>query len=98
SFSRAWSSDVCSSDLVPSAKLSLGAEGEPTGAVAAPDAGSVQFTVADANGRTVREFSVSASKAGEVAFAWDGNDHTGQRLPAGRSEERSAGTGTETRP
>ncbi|KAF1698806.1 flagellar hook capping FlgD N-terminal domain-containing protein [Pseudoxanthomonas suwonensis] len=69
--------------LVPSAKLSLGAEGEPTGAVAAPDAGSVQFTVTDANGRTVREFSVPASKAGEVAFAWDGNDHTGQRLPAG---------------
>lgn len=69
--------------LVPSARMVLGETGGAEGAVAAPDAGSVQFTVTDANGRTVHEFSVPATKAGEVAFAWDGTDASGQRLPAG---------------
>ena len=47
------------------------------------DAGEVQFTVTDATGRTVREFSVPAAKGGEVAFSWDGTGASGQRLPAG---------------
>ncbi|ADV27366.1 flagellar hook capping protein [Pseudoxanthomonas suwonensis 11-1] len=69
--------------LVPSTKLALDDSGSAHGAVAAPDAGSVQFTVTDANGRTVREFSVPATRAGEVPFAWDGTDFGGQRLPPG---------------
>ena len=69
--------------LVPSTRMALGETGGTEGAVAAPDAGSVQFTVTDATGRTVHEFSVPAARAGEVAFAWDGTDAGGQRLPAG---------------
>ena len=51
--------------------------------VAAPGAGTVTFTISDANGQKVHEFSVAASKAGEVAFNWDGTDALGDRLPAG---------------
>jgi flagellar basal-body rod modification protein FlgD len=69
--------------LVPSSKLALGEDGGVSGAVAAPGAGNVTFTVTDANGEKVHEFSVAASKAGEVAFAWDGSDAQGNRLPAG---------------
>ncbi|RRN78589.1 flagellar basal body rod modification protein [Pseudoxanthomonas sp. SGD-10] len=69
--------------LVPSAKVALGESGGASGAVAAPDAGTVQFTVTDATGRTVKEFSVPANRAGEVAFAWDGTNHLGERAPAG---------------
>ena len=69
--------------LVPSSKLALGADGGVSGAVAAPAAGNVTFTITDANGSTVHEFSVRADKAGEVAFAWDGSDALGNRLPAG---------------
>ncbi|AKC88002.1 flagellar hook capping FlgD N-terminal domain-containing protein [Pseudoxanthomonas suwonensis] len=86
--------------LVPSAKLALGAEGGASGAVAAPLAGSVTFTITDANGQKVHEFSVPAAKAGEVAFHWDGTDALGERLPAGSygiSADHVAGDGTATR-
>ncbi len=69
--------------LVPSTRMALGESGGTEGAVAVPDAGSVQFTVTDATGRTVREFTVPAARAGEVPFAWDGTDASGQRLPPG---------------
>jgi flagellar basal-body rod modification protein FlgD len=69
--------------LVPSAKMSLGAEGTVSGVVAAPDAGSVTFEVTDANGQSVRKFTVKADKAGEVSFEWDGKNDAGERLPAG---------------
>ena len=70
--------------LLPSAKVALGDDGNPaTGIVAAPAAGTVTFEITDANGQPVRQFSVPAAAAGEVAFAWDGLDASGQRLPAG---------------
>ncbi|WP_028917090.1 flagellar hook capping FlgD N-terminal domain-containing protein [Pseudoxanthomonas sp. J35] len=69
--------------LVPSAKVALGQDGGASGAVAAPNAGTVVFQVTDASGRTVREFSVAAERSGEVAFAWDGTDAAGERLPPG---------------
>jgi flagellar basal-body rod modification protein FlgD len=69
--------------LVPSAKMSLGAEGSINGVVAAPDSGTVTFDVTDANGQSVRKFTVQAEKAGEVSFEWDGKDADGKRLPAG---------------
>ena len=69
--------------LVPSAKMSLGAEGGVNGVVAAPDSGTVTFDVTDANGQSVRKFTVQAEKAGEVSFEWDGKDADGKRLPAG---------------
>lgn len=69
--------------LIPSAKMTLGAEGTVNGVVAAPDAGSVTFEVTDANGQSVRKFTVKADAAGEVAFEWDGKNESGERLPAG---------------
>ena len=86
--------------LVRSGRSALEGTGGSDGAVAARDAGSVQFTVTDANGRTVREFSVAASRAGEVPFAWDGTDAAGNRLPAGSYgiSARHTGTDGSTRP
>ncbi|MDI9240846.1 flagellar hook capping FlgD N-terminal domain-containing protein [Lysobacter sp. LF1] len=69
--------------LVPSAKMSLGSEGSISGVVAAPDAGTVTFDITDANGQSVRKLTVSADKAGEAAFEWDGKDEAGNRLPSG---------------
>lgn len=69
--------------LVPSAKMALESEGSVNGVVAAPDAGSITFDITDANGQKVRQITVQADKAGEVAFEWDGKDDAGNRLPAG---------------
>jgi len=69
--------------LVPSAKMSLGSEGNVNGVVAAPDAGTVTFDITDVNGQSVRKITVQAEKAGEVAFEWDGKDANGNRLAAG---------------
>ncbi|WP_369975212.1 flagellar hook capping FlgD N-terminal domain-containing protein [Xanthomonas bundabergensis] len=69
--------------LVPSATLPLDSEGGASGVVAAPSAGIVNLTVSDANGNAVKQISVSASKAGEVNFSWDGTNSAGARMPAG---------------
>lgn len=69
--------------LVPSAKMALPAEGSVNGVVAAPGEGSITFDITDANGQKVRQITVKADKAGEVAFEWDGKDADGKRLPAG---------------
>ena len=69
--------------LVPSAKLALGEEGGANGVVAAPGSGVVDFEITDGNGQVVRRLSIPAEKSGEVAFAWDGADAAGNRLPAG---------------
>ena len=85
--------------LVPSSKLPLGEDGAVSGAVAAPAAGSVAFTISDANGQPVYEFSVPASKAGEVNFSWDGTNADGTRLAPGNysvSASHTAGDGTKT--
>jgi len=80
--------------LVPSAKMSLGSEGNVNGVVAAPDAGTVTFDITDANGQSVRKITVQAEKAGEVAFEWDGKDASGNRLAAGTyGVTASIGTG-----
>lgn len=91
SFSSALSSDqilrgatlVGHTVLVPSAKLALAESGETSGVVAAPSAGTVQFQITDANGQKVRQISVTAERAGETAFSWDGTDDNGERLAAG---------------
>ncbi len=69
--------------LVPSAKLSLGAEGNASGAVAAPGAGTITLDITDANGQSVRKITLNADKQGEVTFEWDGKDAAGNRLAAG---------------
>ena len=69
--------------LVPSAKLSLGADGNASGAVAAPGPGKITLDITDANGQSVRKITLDAAKEGEVSFEWDGKDAAGNRLPAG---------------
>ncbi len=69
--------------LVPSGKLDLGAEGDTTGTVAAPGAGQITLDITNANGTRIRQMTVPAKAAGEVAFQWDGTDGAGKRLPAG---------------
>jgi flagellar basal-body rod modification protein FlgD len=70
--------------LVPSATMPLGTTGGVDGVVAAPGAGIVNLTVSDANGNAIKQISVSASKAGEVNFNWDGTDVNGIRQAAGK--------------
>ena len=69
--------------LVPSDGLSLEAEGDAGGIVAAPGPGTVTFEITDGNGQVVRQLSVPTEAGGEVAFAWDGEDASGERLPPG---------------
>lgn len=69
--------------LLPASKVALPADGEASGVVAAPAPGLVTFEVTDANGLPVRQFTVPATAAGEVPFAWDGTNAAGQRLPEG---------------
>lgn len=69
--------------LVPSATLALDEVGGAGGIVAAPGPGTVTFEVADANGNVVRQVSVTAAAAGEVALDWDGLHASGDRLQAG---------------
>ncbi|UYB50468.1 flagellar hook assembly protein FlgD [Xanthomonas sp. AM6] len=70
--------------LVPSETMPLGTEGGVNGVIAAPGAGIVNLTVSDANGNAIKQISVSASKAGEVNFSWDGTDANGIRQAAGK--------------
>ncbi len=69
--------------LVPSAKFTLGDEGETGGTVAAPGAGTITVDITDANGSKVTQLSVPADASGEVNFQWDGTDANGKRMPAG---------------
>ncbi|CAD7381285.1 MULTISPECIES: flagellar hook assembly protein FlgD [Xanthomonas] len=70
--------------LVPSAQLAIDATNSAKGVVAATSAGTVNFEITDANGAFVKQLSVPASAAGEVAFAWDGTDANGNRMAAGK--------------
>lgn len=70
--------------LVPSSQLALPEEGSASGLVAASGAGTVAFTITDANGNTVKQITSTATEAGQVAFEWDGTDESGNRLEAGK--------------
>ncbi|WAT13611.1 flagellar hook capping FlgD N-terminal domain-containing protein [Xanthomonas fragariae] len=70
--------------LVPSAQVAIDATGSANGVVAATSTGTVNFEITDANGTFVKQLSVPASAAGEVAFAWDGTDANGNRMVAGK--------------
>ena len=69
--------------LVPSKELALAASGEATGLVMAPSPGTVSYEIKDASGVVVRTVTVEAEAKGEQAFAWDGLNTAGQRLPPG---------------
>lgn len=69
--------------LVPSKELALAASGEATGLVMAPSPGTISYEIKDASGVVVRTVTVEAEAKGEQAFAWDGLNTAGQRLPPG---------------
>ena len=46
--------------------------------------GSVKIDIMDSNGRLVREIEMGEKAAGRHDFSWDGNDSSGDRLPAGQ--------------
>jgi hypothetical protein len=52
-------------------------------AIDLPRAGDAELRVVDAAGRRVRRLSSGARSAGRHDIAWDGNDESGRRAPAG---------------
>ncbi len=63
----------------------LPADGELTGAVSVP--GSVEqikISIYNASGERVRELQLGSREIGQAAFAWDGADERGRRVPEGR--------------
>ncbi|KRG78906.1 flagellar basal body rod modification protein [Stenotrophomonas ginsengisoli] len=71
--------------LVPSNQWALDSDGTgASGLVAAPQAGSLEVTITDANGDVVRTLNSQTSSAGELAFNWDGNNDQGQVMAAGK--------------
>lgn len=71
--------------LVPSSQWALDSDGKgASGLVAAPQAGSLEVTITNANGDVVRTLNSQTSSAGELAFNWDGNNDQGQAMAAGK--------------
>lgn len=69
--------------LVPSAQVALAASGGASGLVMAPSPGKIGLEITDASGVVVRKIEVDAAAKGEAAFAWDGLNDKGERMPAG---------------
>lgn len=58
--------------------------GKPVaGRVTAAGPGTINLQVKDSAGNVVRSFTTEATAAGDVDFAWDGNDDSGKALPSG---------------
>ena len=71
--------------LVPSNQWALDSDGTgASGLIAAPQAGSLEVTITNANGDVVRTLNSQTSSAGELAFNWDGNNDQGQAMAAGK--------------
>lgn len=69
----------------PQGKAELVDGGAVSGVISVPDgASSVQLNVYDAQGLNVYTEQLGRQEPGEVAVRWNGNDQTGQRMPAGR--------------
>lgn len=69
--------------LIPSEKLALAASGDTTGVVMAPSPGTISVEITDASGVVVKKIEIDAEAKGEAAFAWDGLNAKGERMPAG---------------
>lgn len=69
--------------LAASSKLSLGADGRASGAIAVPQAGWLTMDVIDASGQSVRKLDLGQQPAGVTDFDWDGLDADGQHVAAG---------------
>ncbi len=69
--------------LVPSGKFTLETAGAAEGSVVAPSAGQVTVDITDATGVKIKQVTVPATAAGEVAFQWDGTGPDGKRMPPG---------------
>jgi flagellar basal-body rod modification protein FlgD len=48
------------------------------------DANSVQVSIVDSSGQTVRTLNLDKQSAGDKTFDWDGRDVTGRRVPNGK--------------
>lgn len=70
--------------LVPSEVVALDGTGNANGVIAASGPGTLTVEMRDASGRVVSTVSKTATAAGELGFAWDGSDASGNRLPAGK--------------
>lgn len=69
--------------LIPSEKLALAASGNTTGVVMAPSPGTTRVEITDASGVVVKKIELNVEAKGEAAFAWDGLNAKGERMPAG---------------
>lgn len=69
--------------LIPSEKLALAASGDTTGVVMAPSPGTISVEITDASGVVVKKIEIDAEAKSEAAFAWDGLNAKGERMPAG---------------
>ncbi len=77
--------------LTAGAKAPLDSTNPVVGAVDAPEGtSSIDVTVRDASGATVRRFSVAA-ETGMTSFKWDGLTSQGSRAPSGQYTFEAAG-------
>lgn len=70
--------------MVPGDQAYLFSEGGLAGGVDLETSGEVVVEVTDAAGQVVRRLDLGVQSAGDVAFAWDGLDESGNRLPEGQ--------------
>lgn len=80
--------------LIPSEKLALAASGDTTGVVMAPSPGTIRVEITDATGVVVKKIEIDAEAKGEAAFAWDGLNAKGERMPAGTYSIKATHTDT----
>lgn len=69
--------------LVDASSLALATGTGVRGEISATSAGPVGVEIVDASGQVVRRTQVEATSAGNVPFAWDGKDDTGNPAPSG---------------
>jgi len=62
------------------------------------DADSVQVSIVDSSGQTVRTLNLDKQSAGNKTFEWDGRDLTGRRVPNGKYLFQVAATNAQGAP
>lgn len=77
--------------LVDASSLQLATGTGVRGEIAATSAGPLTVEIVDGSGQVVRRSSVEAASAGNVPFAWDGKDASGNPAPSGRYTVRALG-------
>lgn len=70
--------------LAPSDQGMLGVEGGMSGVVNVPSSSSsVRVDILNRSGERVTQLELGESQAGQVPFAWDGNNSRGEKMPPG---------------